>query len=77
MIIFDSYYPFSAAFGGFRVATEGIESVSVAIESDVALECDVILSSTNPPPEIVWHFGNGNEVTEIIVNNYKQQAKIS
>ena len=47
-------------------------SVSVAIDSDVALECDVILSSTNPPPEIVWCFGDGNEVTEMPLNNRRR-----
>ena len=32
----------------------------------------MILSSINPPPEIVWRFGDGNEVTEIIVNNRRR-----
>ena len=60
---------FSTAFGGFQTTTEGTVHVSVAIRSDVALECDVILSSTNPPPEIVWRFGDGSVVTEITLNN--------
>ena len=46
--------------------------ISVAMNSDVALECDVNLFSTNPPPEIVWRFGDGNEVTEIIINNKRR-----
>ena len=46
--------------------------VSIAINSDVALECDMNLSSTNPPPEIVWHFGDGSEVTEIEMNNKRR-----
>ena len=40
--------------------------------SDVALECDVVLSSTNPPPMIMWRFGNGDEVTEIELNNRRR-----
>ena len=52
--------------------TEGVVSVSVAMMSDVALECDVVLSSTNPPPEIVWRFGDGSEVTEIPLNNRRR-----
>ena len=62
----------SAAFGGFETTTEGTVPVSVAIRSDVALECDVDLSSTNPPPEIVWSFGDGSEVTEITGNNRRR-----
>lgn len=32
----------------------------------------MILSSTKPLPEIVWRFGDGTEVTEIIVNNRRR-----
>ena len=63
---------FSAAFGGFQTTTEGTVPVSVAMNSDVALECDVDLSSTNPPPEIVWRFGNGSEVTEMTMHNKRR-----
>ena len=41
-------------------------SVSVAIYSDVALECDVLLSS--PPPQIRW-LRDGNPIAEVTINN--------
>jgi hypothetical protein len=63
---------FSAAFGGFRNKTGGVTSVSVALGSDVAIECDVNLSNTNPPPEITWRFGDGTEVNEITDNNKRR-----
>ena len=63
---------FIIAFGGFQTATEGTVPVSVARNSDVALDCDVDLSSTNPPPEIVWRFGDDSEVTEIEQNNKRR-----
>ena len=46
--------------------------VSVAMDSDVALECDVDFLSTNPPPEIVWRFGDDSEVTELTTNNKRR-----
>ncbi len=63
---------FSVAFGGFQNETGGTTLVSVALGSDVALECDVDLPNTNPPPEIVWRFGDGTEVNEITMNNKRR-----
>ena len=47
--------------------TEGEVSVSVALGSEVALECDVV--SANPPSQIVWHTGDGTVINEIMMNN--------
>ena len=60
---------FSIAFGGFERMTEGEVPVNVALASSVALECDVVLSMTNPPPSIVWRTGDGNIVDEEETNN--------
>ena len=50
---------FSTAFGGF--GTEGDVFVPVALNSEVALECDVLPS--RPPPQITWRiYVDGNEV---------------
>ena len=43
----------------------GDVSVSVALGSEVALECDVL--DSKPPPQIVWRDGEGNEINEITV----------
>ena len=40
--------------------------VSVAIDSDVALECDVL--DSNPPPQIRW-LRDGSPIAEVTVNN--------
>ena len=57
---------FSVVFDGFSRTVEEEVSVSVAIASDVALECDVLLSS--PPPQIRW-LRDGNPIAEVMVNN--------
>ena len=53
-------------FDGFQRAVEDQVSVSVAINSDVALECDVLPAS--PPPQIRW-LRNGSPIAEVEVNN--------
>ena len=52
--------------------TEGEVIVDVALDSEVALECDVVLSSTKPPPQIVWRRGDGTAVDEILPNNQRR-----
>ena len=51
---------------------EGEVIVDVALESEVALECDVVLSSTKPPPQIVWRRGDNTVVDEILLNNRRR-----
>ena len=50
--------------------TVGEVSVNVALGSEVALECDVL--DSKPPPQIVWHDGEGNEINEITVNTKRR-----
>ena len=57
---------FSVVFDGFSRMVEEEVSVSVAMDSDVALECDVLPSS--PPPQIRW-LRDGNPIAEVTVNN--------
>ena len=49
--------------------------VSVALQSNVAMECDVLLESTNPPPQIRWLRNNGvtNEVIEEMTANNERR----
>ena len=68
------YYVVSAAFGGFRTTSIREVLVSVALQSNLALECDV--QSSNPPPQIRWrrrNNGGTNEVIEEITSNNERR----
>ena len=49
--------------------TEGEVPINVALASSVALECDVVLSTTNPPPSIAWRRGDDSIINEEETNN--------
>ena len=60
-----SYLNYYSDFDGFKQLAENT-SIPVALNSDVALECNVL--DANPPPQIKW-FNDQGEIQEVMQNN--------
>ena len=55
-------------FDGFENTVSGVSRIPVALDSSVAMECDVL--DAKPPPEIKWYYNDDtNEIQEEINDN--------